>query len=86
MEYLKGRKYEDARMPEVKSKEERTQLSVIRSPGRPFYNTAIELTSMCPVSWLAAIKTLAALHALDPQKIGLGDFGSTAAFYPRQIR
>ncbi|GAA6021824.1 hypothetical protein JCM8202_002829 [Rhodotorula sphaerocarpa] len=62
MEYLKGRKYEDARMPEVKSKEERTQL------------------------WLAAIKTLAALHALDPQKIGLGDFGSTAAFYPRQIR
>ncbi|POY72297.1 hypothetical protein BMF94_4599 [Rhodotorula taiwanensis] len=62
MEYLKGRKYEDARMPEVKTKEERTQL------------------------WLAAIKTLAALHALDPQKIGLGDFGSTAAFYPRQIR
>ncbi len=41
---------------------------------------------MCLVSWLAAIKTLAALHALDPQKIGLGDFGSTAAFYPRQIR
>ncbi len=33
MEYLKGRKYEDARMPEVKSKEERTQLSVIRSPA-----------------------------------------------------
>ncbi|GJN92431.1 hypothetical protein Rhopal_005461-T1 [Rhodotorula paludigena] len=62
MEYLDGRKFEDVRMPEVKTKEEREAL------------------------WLAIIKTLAALHALDPQKIGLGDYGSTAAFYPRQIR
>lgn len=30
MEYLKGRKYEDSRMPEVKTKEERTQLCVPR--------------------------------------------------------
>lgn len=29
MEYLKGRKYEDSRMPEVKTKEERTQLCVL---------------------------------------------------------
>lgn len=36
--------------------------------------------------WLSAIQTLASLHALDPQKIGLGNYGSTAAFYPRQIR
>lgn len=35
---------------------------------------------------MSIIQTLAALHALDPQKIGLGDYGSTAAFYPRQIR
>ncbi|GAA5879290.1 hypothetical protein JCM1840_004681 [Sporobolomyces johnsonii] len=62
MEYLKGRKFEDARMPEVETKEEREKL------------------------WLSIIKTLAALHALDPAKIGLGDYGSTAPFYPRQIR
>ncbi|GAA5827977.1 hypothetical protein JCM5353_002856 [Sporobolomyces roseus] len=62
MEYLQGRKFEDVRMPEIETKEEREQL------------------------WFSIIKTLAALHSLDPQKIGLGDFGSTAAFYPRQIR
>ncbi|EGU11552.1 hypothetical protein RTG_02326 [Rhodotorula toruloides ATCC 204091] len=62
MEYLKGRKFEDVRMPEIKTKEEREAL------------------------WMSIIQTLAALHALDPQKIGLGDYGSTAAFYPRQIR
>ncbi|GAA6003946.1 hypothetical protein JCM10207_006479 [Rhodosporidiobolus poonsookiae] len=62
MEYLKGRKFEDVRMPEVSTKKEREAL------------------------WFAVIKTLASLHALDPQKIGLGDYGSTKAFYPRQIR
>ncbi|GAA6029165.1 hypothetical protein JCM8097_001632 [Rhodosporidiobolus ruineniae] len=62
MEYLKGRKFEDVRMPEVATKEEREAL------------------------WLSVIKTLAALHKLDPKKIGLGDYGSTKAFYPRQLR
>ncbi|GAA5961885.1 hypothetical protein JCM21900_006356 [Sporobolomyces salmonicolor] len=62
MEYLEGRKFEDVRMPEVETKEEREKL------------------------WLSIIKTLAALHTLDPAKIGLGDYGSTAPFYPRQIR
>lgn len=37
-------------------------------------------------SWMSIIRTLAALHSLDAKKIGLGDFGSTAPFYPRQIR
>ncbi|BGP18591.1 hypothetical protein JCM10213_002121 [Rhodosporidiobolus nylandii] len=62
MEYLKGRKFEDVRMPEVETKEEREKL------------------------WLSVIRTLAALHSLDPQKLGLADYGSTSAFYPRQIR
>ncbi|GAA5897481.1 phosphotransferase family protein [Sporobolomyces salmoneus] len=62
MEYLEGRKFEDPRMLEVETKEERQAL------------------------WFSVIKTLAALHSLNPQEIGLGDFGSTAAFYPRQIR
>ncbi|GAA5999167.1 hypothetical protein JCM5350_001533 [Sporobolomyces pararoseus] len=62
MEYLQGRKFEDVRMPEIETKEERQAL------------------------WFSIIKTLAALHSLDPKEIGLGDFGSTAAFYPRQIK
>ncbi|GAA5853184.1 hypothetical protein JCM3766R1_000908, partial [Sporobolomyces carnicolor] len=62
MEYLDGRKFEDVRMPEIETKQERQAL------------------------WFSIIETLAALHSLDPKEIGLGDFGSTAAFYPRQIK
>ncbi|SCV71798.1 BQ2448_4492 [Microbotryum intermedium] len=36
--------------------------------------------------WMSIIKTLASLHKLNPDKIGLGDFGSKAPFYPRQIK
>ncbi len=42
------------------------------------------LCSCC--SWRSIVETLAALHRLDPKKIGLGDFGSTKPFYPRQIK
>lgn len=81
MEYLKGRKFEDVRMPEIKTKEEREALWVAPFPV-PLDSL---LTTLLP-RWMSIIQTLAALHALDPQKIGLGDYGSTAAFYPRQIR
>ncbi|KAM0753919.1 APH-domain-containing protein [Meredithblackwellia eburnea MCA 4105] len=36
--------------------------------------------------WKSIITTLAKLHQLKPQEIGLGDFGSTKPFYPRQIK
>ncbi|KDE02693.1 hypothetical protein MVLG_06781 [Microbotryum lychnidis-dioicae p1A1 Lamole] len=36
--------------------------------------------------WMSIIKTLASLHKLNSDKIGLGDFGSKAPFYPRQIK
>ncbi|KAM0791663.1 hypothetical protein ACM66B_006099 [Microbotryomycetes sp. NB124-2] len=36
--------------------------------------------------WLSIIKTIAALHKIDPQRVGLGDYGSTKPFYPRQIK
>ncbi|ORY52816.1 kinase-like domain-containing protein [Leucosporidium creatinivorum] len=36
--------------------------------------------------WLSIIQTLASLHSLSAKEIGLGDFGSTAPFYPRQIK
>ena len=35
---------------------------------------------------LALVDTLADLHALDPEKIGLGDFGRPAGFNERQVR
>ncbi|GAA6046987.1 hypothetical protein JCM3770_003465 [Rhodotorula araucariae] len=57
--------------------------------GRKFEDVRmpeIETKAEREALWLSVIETLAALHALDPQKIGLGDYGSTKAFYPRQIR
>ncbi|KAL8276121.1 hypothetical protein RQP46_011470 [Phenoliferia psychrophenolica] len=62
MEYLEGRIFTDVRMPEIKTKEERT------------------------ACWLSIVGVLADLHRLKPSEIGLGDFGSTKPFYPRQIR
>ncbi|BGP50409.1 hypothetical protein JCM10450v2_006328 [Rhodotorula kratochvilovae] len=57
--------------------------------GRKFEDVRmpeIETKAEREALWLSVIETLASLHALDPQKIGLGDYGSTKAFYPRQIR
>ncbi|KAK4047041.1 hypothetical protein OIO90_006324 [Microbotryomycetes sp. JL221] len=62
MQYIKGRIFTDVRMPEIKSKQERTKC------------------------WMSIIETIAALHKVDPHKVGLGDFGSTKPFYPRQIK
>lgn len=36
--------------------------------------------------WMSIIDTIAALHKLDPAKVGLADYGSSKPFYPRQIR
>ena len=36
--------------------------------------------------WLSAIDTLAALHRVDPAKIGLGDYGKNSGFYTRQMK
>ncbi|GAA97717.1 uncharacterized protein L969DRAFT_97468 [Mixia osmundae IAM 14324] len=62
MQFLEGRIFTDVRIPELKSKEER---------------------SKC---WESVIRTLAALHALKPNDIGLSDYGSQKDFYPRQIK
>jgi hypothetical protein len=35
---------------------------------------------------MSIISVLASLHKLKPAEIGLGDYGSSAPFYPRQIR
>jgi len=38
------------------------------------------------IRWIAAIRGLAALSSLDPVALGLGNFGSSAAYFPRQIK
>ena len=35
--------------------------------------------------WADAVRTLAALHAVDPAAVGLEAFGRPADFYPRQV-
>ncbi len=35
---------------------------------------------------LSAIDTLAALHRVDPAKVGLGDYGKREGFYTRQMK
>jgi len=37
-------------------------------------------------SWLSAVRALALLSSLDPDKIGLTEFASRKPFFPRQIR
>lgn len=37
-------------------------------------------------SWLSAIQTLGKLANLDPDELGLSDFGPRTAFYPRQLK
>lgn len=36
--------------------------------------------------WHDAIRTLAKLHRIDPNSVGLSDFGKTSGFYERQIK
>lgn len=36
--------------------------------------------------WHDAIRTLAKLHRVHPQSVGLSDFGKPSGFYNRQIR
>ncbi|GAC94983.1 hypothetical protein PHSY_002556 [Pseudozyma hubeiensis SY62] len=36
--------------------------------------------------WMSAIDTLAALHRVNPAKIGLGDYGKPNGFYTRQMK
>ena len=37
-------------------------------------------------SWLAAIKTLANLHRIEPELIGLGSYGKRTGFFERQLK
>ena len=37
-------------------------------------------------SWLAAVRALGALSSLSPRELGLENFGSPNAYFPRQIR
>lgn len=37
-------------------------------------------------SWMAAIRTLAAMHRINPSAVGLDGYGKPADFYKRQLR
>ena len=37
-------------------------------------------------SWLSAVQTLGKLSALNPDTLGLANFGPKTAFYPRQLK
>lgn len=66
--------------------------------GTPFYimsfldGRIIEDPAMPGVSpgdrramWTAAVTTLAKLHSVDPDRVGLGNFGKRKGFYGRQV-
>lgn len=40
----------------------------------------------CEISWFSLIETLAWLHSLDPDAIGLQGYGKKTDFYARQCR
>jgi aminoglycoside phosphotransferase (APT) family kinase protein len=58
-------------------------------PGTP-YRTADQLAPLGPErtrgAVLALVDTLVELHAVDPQAVGLGDFGRPEGFLDRQLR
>lgn len=58
-------------------------------PGTP-YRTAGELAALGPERTrqlaLALTDTLVSLHAVDPEQVGLGDFGRPDGFLERQLR
>lgn len=58
-------------------------------PGTP-YRTAGELAALGPERTrqlaLALTDTLVSLHAVDPEQVGLGDFGRPDGFLQRQLR
>jgi aminoglycoside phosphotransferase (APT) family kinase protein len=58
-----------------------------RVEGRVFTDTALAalpLADRRPV-WMALADTLAALHALRPEAIGLGDYGRPGSYFDRQL-
>jgi aminoglycoside phosphotransferase (APT) family kinase protein len=58
-----------------------------RVEGRVFTDTALAdlpAAERRPV-WMALAETLAALHALRPEAIGLGDFGRPGSYFDRQL-
>ena len=78
MEYLDGRIFTDARMPEVSPETRREWYVALAQPQ------ALGLIVL--VSWLSAIHALAALSSLEPATLGLSSFGPSTPYFPRQIK
>jgi aminoglycoside phosphotransferase (APT) family kinase protein len=80
MEFLDGRIFTDSSMPGVPRKEQHEWYV----PNTAHPNTV--LNSCRFLSWLAAVRALAALSSLSPHSIGLSSFGSSKPYFPRQLK
>ncbi|CAJ2513815.1 Uu.00g019340.m01.CDS01 [Anthostomella pinea] len=55
---------------------------IFEDAAMPSVSSPTERTAL----WRAAVTTLAALHAVDADAVGLGNFGKKGGFYARQLR
>ncbi|KAF9031224.1 APH-domain-containing protein [Hymenopellis radicata] len=55
---------------------------IFTDPKLPEISSAEEKRAI----WLGAVKALGALSSVNPDAVGLGDFGPTTAYFPRQIK
>jgi aminoglycoside phosphotransferase (APT) family kinase protein len=78
MEFLDGRIFTDTYMPQLNAKDRREWWVV--PPLRSRHTDSRE------TSWLAAVRALGSLSSLSPKELGLENFGSPNAYFPRQIK
>ena len=79
MEYLEGRIFTDNRMLELPLQDRREWCFCPTS-------LLIQTLNLFISSYLSAVRSLAALASLDPFQLGLGNFGPTTDYFPRQIK
>lgn len=81
MDFLDGRIFTDPAIPGVDPIERRKMCVGLLIFKRDHMN--YELTLTC--RWHEAINALAELHKVDPQSVGMQDFGPPRGFYDRQL-
>lgn len=80
MEFLEGRIFTDQRLLTLEP-HERREWSVTLHVLFPTFAHRSSLHS-----WMSAIRSLALLHSLKPDDVGLAAFASRKPYFPRQIR
>lgn len=80
MEFVKGRIITDTDMEELSPDERRQAYVSVPLTKYVTWNSANDVVAC---RWFSAIETLAWLHSLDPDKIGLEGYGKKTGFYAR---